>query len=120
EVSPRGSYGVAPNVFTAVEFAPVKTMAMRVEVTMAPTANVALAEWRVGTDPTLAPPADLQATETFKLDGETLEWTVTLANAGSRAVEIGDLAVPFNFAERAGARGDIYTKKLLRHSYVAG
>ena len=35
-------------------------------------------------------------------------------------VEIGDLAVPFAFAERAGARGDIYTKKLLRHSLVAG
>ena len=45
---------------------------------------------------------------------------MTLANAGSRPVEIGDLAVPFNFAERAGARGDIYTKKLLRHRYVAG
>ena len=28
--------------------------------------------------------------------------------------------MPFNFAERTGARGDIYTRKLLRHSYVGG
>ena len=37
-----------------------------------PTASVALAEWRVGTDPTLAPSSDLQATETFKLVGDAL------------------------------------------------
>src|SRR5262249_21428365 len=120
EVSPRGSYGVSPNAFTAVEFAPVKTMAMRVEGAMAPTANVALAEGRVGPDPVLAPPSDLQVNQTFALNGDALEWTVSLANAGTRPVEVGDLAVPFNFAERTGARGDIYTKKLLRHSYVAG
>ena len=105
-----------PNAFTPIEFAPVKTMAMRVEVTMAPTATVALAEWRVGPDPTLAPPADLHVDQTFALDGDALAWTITLANSGARPVEIGDLAVPFNFAERAGARGDIYTRKLLRHS----
>ena len=52
--------------------------------------------------------------------GDALEWTITLANDGTRPVEIGDLAVPFNFAERTGARGDIYTRKLLRHSFVAG
>jgi hypothetical protein len=28
--------------------------------------------------------------------------------------------VPFNFAERTGSRGDIYTKKLLRHAYIGG
>ena len=28
--------------------------------------------------------------------------------------------MPFNFAERTGARGDIYTKKLLRHAFVGG
>ncbi len=28
--------------------------------------------------------------------------------------------MPFNFAERTGARGDIYTRKLLRHSFVGG
>jgi hypothetical protein len=68
----------------------------------------------------LAPPQDLQVSETFTLRDEALDWTVTLSNQGSRPAEIGDLAVPFAFAERTGARGDIYTKKLLRHSLVNG
>ena len=68
----------------------------------------------------IVPNEDLSATQTFALVGDALEWTITLANTGSRPVEIGDLAVPFNFAERTGARGDIYTRKLLRHSYVSG
>ena len=38
EVAARGAYGVTPNAFNAIEFSPVTTMAMRVEVTMAPTA----------------------------------------------------------------------------------
>src|SRR4029453_3622373 len=63
---------------------------------------------------------DLRAEQRFALEGETLEWTITLANTGARPLEIGDLAVPFNSAERTGARGDIYTRKLMRHSYVGG
>ena len=31
----RGEYGLAPGAFTRIEFAPVKTMAMRIEATMA-------------------------------------------------------------------------------------
>src|SRR6185436_19921415 len=115
-----GAYGRQTNAFSPVEFAPVKTMALRVEVTMTPDATPALAEWRVGPDPALAPAADLTVSETFRLQDEILEWTIVLTNEGARPVEIGDLAVPFTFAERAGARGDIYTKKLLRHSLVAG
>jgi hypothetical protein len=113
DVAARGPYALDVNAFTAVEFAPVKTMAMRLEVTMAPAATVALAEWRVGPDPVLASPPDLQVQQAFTLDGEALDWTVTLTNDAARPVEIGDLAVPFNFAERTGARGDIYTRKLL-------
>lgn len=120
EVGVRGPYGVAADTFTTVEFTPVKTSAMRLEVTMAATATVALAEWRVGPPAELAPAPDLHLNETFALDGDALVWTIALANAGARPVEVGDLAVPFNFAERAGARGDIYTRKLLRHSYIAG
>jgi hypothetical protein len=120
EVSTRGPYGRQTNTFTAIEFAPVKTMALRIEVTLAPAAPPALAEWRVGPPPELAPPSDLNVRETFTLDGDRLAWTITLTNPGARSVEIGDLAVPFNMAERTGARGDIYTKKLLRHALVAG
>lgn len=120
EVSAKGPYGRDVNAFSTVEFTPVNTMALRIEVTLAAEAPPALAEWRVGPDPALAPPADLAVDSTFKLDGDVLSWTVSLGNPGTRAVEIGDLAVPFNFAERAGARGDIYTKKLLRHALVNG
>jgi hypothetical protein len=120
EVAARGTYAVAPNAFASIEFTPVKTMAMRIEARMAPEATVSIAEWRVGSDPAVAPAEDLAVSETFALTGEGLDWTVTLRNPGTRTVEIGDLAVPFNFAERTGARGDIYTKKLLRHSYVGG
>jgi hypothetical protein len=119
-VAARGDYGVATNTFTTVEFAPVKTMALRLEVVLAPGAPPALAEWRVGPQPSPAPAGDLSVKESFTLNDELLTWTITLANPGTRPVQVGDLAVPLTFAERAGARGDIYTKKLLRHSLVNG
>jgi hypothetical protein len=120
EVQARGSYGVEPNTFIPIEFDAVTTMAMRVEVTMDANASVSMVEWRVGPPPIPAPSSDLAVKQTFVLKGDVLDWSITLANNGSKPVEIGDLAVPFNFAERTGARGDIYTKKLLRHALVAG
>ena len=120
EVAARGAYGTAGGAYTSLEFEPVKTMAMRIEAQMAPDATVSLAEWRVGGDPEVGAAADLNVQQSFALTETSLDWTVTLNNRGSRPVEIGDLAVPFQFAERTGARGDIYTKKLLRHAYVGG
>jgi hypothetical protein len=43
EVAPAAPYGRGVNAFTTVEFAPVKTMALRIEVTLAPEAAPALA-----------------------------------------------------------------------------
>ena len=63
---------------------------------------------------------DLSAVQTFTLNGDMLDWTLTLRNDRDQPIQVGDLAVPFNFAERTGARGDIYTKKLLRHAFVGG
>jgi len=103
EVSARGPYGRETNAFTGVTFAPITTLALRIEVVLAPEGPPALAEWRVGPDPALAPPGDLSVTERFTLDGDALVWHVALANTGARALEVGDLAVPFPFAERAGA-----------------
>ena len=120
EVAAKGTYGVTPNAFSRVEFAPVRTLAMRIEATMAPEDNVSIAEWRVGPDPKIVSPADLKVSETFTLEGGVLDWTLTLKNDGSRPAEVGDLGVPLNLAERTGARGDIYTKKLLRHAFVGG
>ena len=119
-VDARSAYGVEVNAFTAVEFAPVKTMALRIEVALADGAPPALAEWRVGPPPTLSLPGDLHVGERFAFDGDALTWTITLQNPGSRPAEIGDLALPLDFAERAGARADIYTHKLLRHALVSG
>jgi Family of unknown function (DUF5695) len=120
DVVARDPYARTVNAFTSVAFEAVRTMALRIEVVLAPEAPPALAEWRVGAPPALAEPADLNAAESFALDGEALLWTVSLANRGARAMEVGDLAIPLPFAERAGARGDIYTKKLLRHALVNG
>jgi hypothetical protein len=120
EVDATGPYSITADTLTPVAFAPVKTMALRIEVTLGDGAAPALAEWRVGPPPALAPPSDLHVDETFAADGDALVWTIALSNIGTRAAEIGDLGIPFNFAERAGARGDIYTKKLLRHALVNG
>jgi hypothetical protein len=120
EVTAATAYGRELQTFTRVDFTPVKTMALRIEVVLAPDVPPALAEWRVGPDPPVSPPSDLSVDEAFRLDGDALVWTVTLSNPGERSIEVGDLGVPFPFAERAGARGDIYTKKLLRHALVNG
>ena len=120
EVAARGPYGTAPNTAARIEFAPVKTMAMRIEATMEKDETVSIAEWRVGADPKIVVPDDLRVSETFTLEGDVLDWTLTLQNVGERAAEVGDLGVPLNLAERTGARGDIYTKKLLRHAFVGG
>lgn len=120
EVRARSQYGLEPNTFTVVEFEPVRTSALRIEARMAPAATVGLAEWRVGPERNLVPLDDLKVRMTFKLDGDHLDWTVRLANDTSRPIEIADLAVPFNFAERTPARGEIYTRKLLRHALIAG
>lgn len=120
EVNARGGYGLTTGGFTRLEFDAVSTRVVRLEATMAADASVSLAEWRIGPAPEVVAPADLQATSQFTLDGDAIDWTLTLRNLGSVALEVGDLAVPFPFAEKTGPRGEIYTKKLLRHWYVGG
>lgn len=119
EVAARTPYGREASTLTAVEFQPLRTLALRLEVTLAGE-PASLAEWRVGPDPAPEPPADLAVEGTFGLDDGTLEWTVTLANTSGHPLEVGDLAVPLPFAERVPPRADIYTRKLMRHALVAG
>lgn len=119
-VMPRGAYGRDAGTFTTLEFAPVRTIALRIEVAMPPDRRVSLAEWRVGPEPPRAPPADLRVTGRFTLEADALVWAITLANEGPRLVEVGDVAVPLDFAERVRSPADIYTKKLIRHAFVAG
>jgi hypothetical protein len=58
--------------------------------------------------------------ERFARDGEALDWTVTLSNETAIPIEIGDLAVPLEIAERVAPPADVYTQKLIRHAFVAG
>lgn len=120
EVAPRGPYGRQEGTFNRLEFAPVKTGALRLEVSMEGEVAPALAEWRVGGGAALRPATDLKVDERFAAAGEELEWKITLANPGGQPVEVGDLAVPLPFAERFVKGTDLYTRKLLRHSLLAG
>ncbi|HWP99306.1 MAG TPA: DUF5695 domain-containing protein [Vicinamibacterales bacterium] len=120
EVRARQPYDTSPGRFVAVEFDPVRTVALRLEITMPAAGAVGLAEWRIGPEPPLEPPDDLSVVERFTLDDAVLVWTITLANRGERPIEVGDLAVPLDFAERLAPGQDVYTRKLLRHAFVAG
>ena len=120
EVDARGPYALAADALATVEFAPVRTSALRLEATLDGRGTVSLAEWAVGPDAQIESPDDLNVSQTFDLANDRLEWTIRLTNRSTGPLEVGDLAVPLPFAERAGARGDIYTRKLIRHALVAG
>jgi Family of unknown function (DUF5695) len=121
DVKATTSYGVAPGAFNRVEFAPVKTTALRLEVTLAPDASVGINEWRVGPERVVGAPKDLTADESFKLNGDVLEWTMKISNQTAQSLEIGDLALPMNMAEGTPqGRNEIYTQKLIRHSSIGG
>ncbi len=121
EVKATTPYGVEPGQFNRVDFAPVKTTALRVEVRMAPGAGAAINEWRVGPERIVGASKDIRAEESFKLNGNYLDWTLIVANLTAEPIEIGDLALPLSMAEGTPAgRGQIYTQKLIRHSFIAG
>jgi hypothetical protein len=81
----RGPYGIQSGTFTSVEFAAVTTMAMRLEARMTADATVSIAEWRVGGEAQIAPPVDLQVSQSFALDGDVLDWTIALRKPSSSA-----------------------------------
>jgi hypothetical protein len=122
EVRPGTPYSAQPDAFTIVSFAPVTTTALRIEAKLAADATAGIYEWRIGADDHIvAPVKELATTSSFKLDDRVLNWTLTLRNQTGQPLEIGDLAVPLNFAERTPqGRGEIYTQKLIRHSLIAG
>ena len=120
DVQTTTPYGVEPG-FNRVDFAPVRTTALRLEVKMADDSEVGINEWRVGPERIVGPLKELTAGESFKLNGDVLEWTLKIANQSTQSVEIGDLALPMNMAEGTPqGRGQIYTQKLIRHSFIGG
>jgi len=122
EVKAATPYDVLANTFNILTFAPVTTRALRIEASLAADATAGIYEWRLGLDDrTVVPAGQLAATSKFQLNGGMLEWTLTLRNKTERPMEIGDLAVPLQFAERTPqGRGEIHTRKLIRHSLIAG
>jgi hypothetical protein len=121
EVKASTTYGVEPNQFNRVDFAPVRTSAIRVEVRMATDAGAAIHEWRVGPHHIVGAVKEIKADESFRLNGDYLDWTLTVANQTAQPLEIGDLALPLSMAEGTpSGRGQIYTQKLIRHSFIAG
>jgi hypothetical protein len=63
----------------------------------------------------------LKAEESFRLEGGVVTWKLTLSNQGDQPLEIGDLGLPLSMAEGTPrVRGQIYTQKLIRHSFIAG
>jgi hypothetical protein len=121
DVQATTPYGVEAGGFNRVNFEPVKTTALRLEVKMATDAGVGIDEWRVGPERIVGALKELKAEESFKLNGEVLEWTVKIVNQATEPVEIGDLALPMSMAEGTPpGRGQIYTQKLIRHSSIEG
>jgi Family of unknown function (DUF5695) len=120
-VQPSTPYTREISKFNAVKFAPVTASAMRLEFDVAPNTEAGVTEWRVGPERTVVLPQDLSVSESFQLENDHLNWTITLANNTAGEIEVGDLAVPTRMAEGTpGRRGEIYTQKLLRHSLIAG
>lgn len=65
--------------------------------------------------------AELGITQEFRVDPERLDWSITLENRSAKSLEVGDLAVPMVLAESIPRdRREIYTRKLVRHSFIAG
>jgi len=121
DVQATTPYGVEPGAFNRVDFAPVKTTALRLEIKMADDGGAGINEWRVGPERIVGPLTELTANESFKLNGDVLEWTLKIANQSTQSLEIGDLALPMNMAEGTPqGRGQIYTQKLIRHSFIGG
>lgn len=60
-------------------------------------------------------------TETFRTDGDVLDWTIALESAGSSPVTIGDLAISVPVAGPRGADPKaIFERGFLRHQFVSG
>ena len=116
-------YGVRADQFNRVHFEPVMTTGLRLVAKLPPDRTSAIYEWRVNTDhgKEVESAAEISATGSFRLEGDSLAWTIELQNRSSKPLEIGDLgvALPFN-TEYVPDKEETYTKRLVRHSFIGG
>ncbi len=121
DAGPLPALPASADGFNRAEFTRVTTTGLRIEAQLQEGATAGILEWRVESDKgrEVRPPADLVATEEFRLASDELVWTIRLRNPSSQPLEIGDLAVPFPFnTSYAGA--ELGGRRLIRHSFVGG
>ena len=71
--------------------------------------------------PDTAPNVGLSLSTAFALEGEALLWTITLSNAGSVPLEVGDLAFPCPMnSAYVWDREVTYNQRVIRHSLICG
>src|SRR5262245_43190784 len=65
--------------------------------------------------------APLRIVETYKTDGQVLEWTIDLESIGPRAVHVGDVAISIPVAGPTGENPQqIFERGFLRHKFISG
>ena len=123
DVHTSDKYGIAPDQFDHVSFEPVTTSVLRLLATLPQDATSGIYEWRVNTDhgKEVESVPDIAATGAFRLEGDSLVWTIEARNQTSKPLEVGDLgvALPFN-TEYVPDKTETYTKRLIRHSFIGG
>lgn len=123
EVTTSDKYAVLPDTFNHVSFQPVTTTALRLLVQLRSDATSGIYEWRVNTSQgkQIEDVHEIAPTGTFRLEGNSLIWTITIANQTSKPMEIGDLGIdlPFN-TQYSPDKTETYTKRLIPHSFIGG
>jgi hypothetical protein len=122
EVSASGGYPVTADRINEVDFNPVTTSALRIEVQLQDGATAGIFKWGInGEGRKVALIHDLQATDSFHLQDHGLVWTISLKNMSTREIEIGDLALPIQFnTQYVWDKTETYTKRLIPHTLIAG
>jgi len=64
---------------------------------------------------------DVVMSERFRVEGDSLVWTLHFKNLTDEPIEIGDIALPLPFNTNKGwDRVETETKRLMRHSFISG
>ncbi len=129
--NPSG-YGLELDRFNRVSFEPVRTTAMRLEMTLRPTHSAGLYRWLLETDAEekirreheeqkRRAAKEIRAESVFEPRGKELLWTVSLENLSDREMEIADLGLPLPFNTQYTWDKEItYNLRVIRHFLVAG
>ena len=65
--------------------------------------------------------ADLEFTQGFRLEGDTLVWTIQLRNLSDEKIEVGDIALPMPFnSEERWDPATSHTLRVVAHSFISG